>query len=113
MSIQIFTSKDQSLREREIFSSEYLSGAVTLTASKAPVLTDFLGFGVAITPASCYLLSKMKKEERMSLLRDLYKDAGLNLSVGRLCIASSDYSAEIYTYEDIRGSFSTERDENM
>ncbi len=111
MATQIFTSKDMLLDKREVFASAPLSGAITLTPSSEPVTHDFLGFGVAITGSSCYLLSKMKKEERAVLLRDLYTPSGLDLSVARITIGASDYSAELYTYEDTRGQFSIEKDE--
>lgn len=81
------------------------------------VNTDFIGFGVAITGSSCYNLSLMESSERQAILKNLYSEDGLNLKIGRLTIGSSDYSAEIYTYDDIKDDislkhFSIERDKN-
>lgn len=87
-----------------------------VTAKKSTVINRiFLGFGVAITGSSCYNLSLMNKDERNSFLRGIYSKEGLNLSVGRLSIGSSDYSAELYTYDDNPNDtqlkyFSIERD---
>jgi glucosylceramidase len=61
---------------------------------------EVLGFGGAFTDASCYLFHQMTPEERHALLSDLYGPAGLRLSVGRTCIGSSDYSTEMYSFDD-------------
>ncbi len=73
------------------------------------------GFGVALTGSSCYELSLMDPAERKKLLTHVYGKDGLNLSVARLAIGSCDYSAEVYTYDDVPGDvelkhFSIERD---
>ncbi len=73
------------------------------------------GFGVALTGSSCYMLSQMDSAERKKLLGYVYGKDGLNLSVARLAIGSCDYSAEIYTYDDVPEDvelkhFSIERD---
>ncbi|MGA8366217.1 MAG: glycoside hydrolase family 30 beta sandwich domain-containing protein [Candidatus Acidiferrales bacterium] len=61
---------------------------------------ELIGFGGAFTDASCYLMNRMAPEARHALLADLYGPAGLGLSVGRTCIGSSDYSTELYSYDD-------------
>jgi len=101
--------------KKPIFPSMPLRGAHDLTPADAPVATDFLGFGVAITGSSCYNLSLMEKEERTALLQKVYGKDGLNLSTARLCVGSCDYSAELYSYDDVEGDvalqhFSIDRD---
>ncbi len=61
---------------------------------------EILGFGGAFTDASCYLMNQLAPEARHALLSDLYGPAGLRLSVGRTCIGSSDYTTEMYSYDD-------------
>jgi glucosylceramidase len=61
---------------------------------------EILGFGGAFTDASCYLFHQMAAEARHALLSDLYGSAGLRLSVGRTCIGSSDYSTEVYSFDE-------------
>src|ERR1700722_4333110 len=56
-----------------------------------------LGFGAALTDASCFLLSGMPAVGRRSFLREIYSPAGLNLNMGRCCIGASDYSRNIYS----------------
>jgi glucosylceramidase len=61
---------------------------------------DVLGFGAALTDASCYLLAQMPGPARAALLKECFGAAGLNLSMARTTIGSSDYSRNAYTYDD-------------
>jgi glucosylceramidase len=61
---------------------------------------EILGFGAALTDASCYLLEQAGAERRRSLLNDCFGPEGLRLSVARTCIGSSDYSLTPYSYDD-------------
>lgn len=111
----IFTDKSHDRAEREVFPALKIPAAQCLTASDT-YIDGFLGFGAAITPASCYVLSKMDAAERRALLTRIYGKEGLGLSVGRICIASSDYSPELYSYDDVEGDlslthFSVKKDE--
>lgn len=111
----LFTDKDHAFSSREVFPALPVPGAKTLNPI-AEETTGFLGFGVAITPSSCYELSLMDLPQRQALLQHLYGKDGLGLSVGRLCIGSSDYSPELYSYDDVPFDtelthFSIERDE--
>ena len=110
-----FTDQTHSHSEREIFISQYVPGAVALQVSDQSY-SGFDGFGVAITPSSCYELSLIDPSERKELLQRIYSKDGVGLSVGRICVASSDYSPEIYSYDDYPFDtslehFSIERDE--
>jgi glucosylceramidase len=60
-----------------------------------------LGFGAALTEASCFLLCSMPASARRAFLTETYSPLGLNLNVGRSCIGSSDYSRSIYSYDDV------------
>lgn len=97
--IQIFTDKNHTLAEREIFPATKVSRAYTLNIG-TDANVNFKGLGVAITGSSCYNLSLMEETERHQLLKSIYSPEGLGLSVGRLSIGASDYSAELYSYDD-------------
>ncbi len=53
-----FTDKNGCHPKREIFETEKMAGITTLGISENSVNEGFLGFGVAITGASCYLLTR-------------------------------------------------------
>ncbi len=100
---------------KPVYAGGTLSGITTAAKDENRANTQFLGFGVAITGSSCYNLSLMEKAEREALLRKLYSKEGLNFGIGRLTVGASDYSAEIYTYDDAEDDialehFSIERD---
>ena len=65
-------------------------------ASTRPIL----GFGAALTDAACYLLNGMPATARNAFLTEMYSPVGLNLNVGRCCIGASDYSRNVYSYDD-------------
>lgn len=111
----IFTSPDHNFATRQIFPSLQIPLATKLEVGEQ-CNRDFLGFGLALTPASCYTLSLMERKERDALLRQLYTKDGVGLGVGRVCIGACDYSPEIYSYDDYPGDtalehFSIARDE--
>jgi len=59
-----------------------------------------LGFGAAMTDASCYLLGQLDDSARRALLDDAFGPHGLRLSVARTTIGASDYSLNAYSYDD-------------
>lgn len=92
-----------------------MAGAKKICISDTALGSKFKGFGVALTGSSCYLLNTMSEEKRTEFLKSIYSQEGLNLGAARLTIGSSDYSAEIYSYDDTEGDvglkdFSIERD---
>lgn len=102
---QFFTDQNHDMSRVEVFPALRVLRANTLHISEQSV-EGFQGCGVAITGASCYNLSLMKTEERQELLEKIYTKKGLDLSIARLTIGSSDYSAELYSYDDVE--FDTE-----
>ena len=113
MNIKAFsTDRFGVCRERDVFTTtENTTGSLTVNIFNEAVQNDFQGFGVALTGSSCYLLNKMTREKRETLLEDIYGIDGLGLSVARISIGASDYSPEIYSYEDSNGNFTIEKDE--
>lgn len=114
--IQYITTENAVMKRNEIYSAPCeMGGAMIIKTADVPRKDKFQGFGVAITGSSCYELNTMTEKQRKEFLNDIYGEDGLNLSVGRLTIASSDYSAEIYSYDDEENDtelkhFSIERD---
>lgn len=61
---------------------------------------DLLGFGAAMTGASCYLLQQAPEAKRKAILDMCFGSDGLRFSVARTTIGSSDYSRSAYTFDD-------------
>jgi glucosylceramidase len=64
--------------------------------SKQPIL----GFGAAFTDAACYVLNQLPEAERERLLQELFHPDQMALSVCRLCVGSSDYARDLYSYDE-------------
>ena len=112
---QYITNNHFNFEKKALFPAVRMSSAQTLTHGEKSACDGFLGFGVAITGSSCYNLSLMEPADRRALLEHLYTNKGVGLSVGRLSVGSSDYSAELYSYDDVEGDtelkhFSIDRD---
>ena len=117
MKATIYTTDEKNtfVQKRLFYNNAKMDAICTAEVADKPVNESFSGFGVAITGASCYELSTMSEEARNEFLNDIYGEDGLNLSVGRLSVGSSDYSADVYSYCDRENdmkleSFSVERD---
>jgi glucosylceramidase len=61
---------------------------------------EILGFGAAFTDASCYMFSQLAPDARQALLHDLFDPSAMNLNVCRTCIGASDYSTEVFGYDE-------------
>ncbi|HUO16572.1 MAG TPA: glycoside hydrolase family 30 beta sandwich domain-containing protein [Verrucomicrobiae bacterium] len=61
---------------------------------------EILGFGAAFTEASCYIFNQLSRDVREKLFHQLFHASGLGLSVCRTCIGSSDYSTELYSFDE-------------
>ncbi|MBS2007488.1 MAG: glycosyl hydrolase [Cyanobacteria bacterium SZAS TMP-1] len=73
---------------------------IVIDASKK--YQSILGFGGAFTDASCYTFNKMEAKKRKAILDQLFgkSDNGLGLNVCRTCIGASDYSRNVYSFDE-------------
>lgn len=61
---------------------------------------EILGFGAAFTDASCYMFHQLPREAREKLFHEIFHPSELGLSVCRTCIGASDYSTELYSFDE-------------
>jgi glucosylceramidase len=61
---------------------------------------EILGFGAAMTDASCYLLSQLPQALRDSMMHDFFAPGEMALNVCRTCIGASDYSRDVYSFDE-------------
>jgi glucosylceramidase len=59
-----------------------------------------LGFGAAFTDAACYNFHQLSPTVREQLFHELFHPSELGLSPGHICVGSSDYSTQAYSYDD-------------
>jgi len=61
---------------------------------------QMLGFGAAFTDAACYTFNRLESSVREKLFHELFHPAEMGLNVCRTCIGASDYSTEIFSYDE-------------
>ena len=61
---------------------------------------EILGFGAAFTDAACYTFNQLAPPAREQLFHDLFHLSEMGLNVCRTCIGSSDYSTEMFSYDE-------------
>ena len=98
------------------FTHHYYSHFKPIDLDSAKPSHDYLGTGVSMTDAACWLLSQVDVETRHKFLRRVFSKRGLNFSIARLNCGASDYATELYNYNDTKDDvkmqhFSVARDE--
>ena len=61
---------------------------------------EILGFGAAMTDATCYVLSQLTQSEREAVLNDVFSPSEMGMNVCRTCIGASDYSRTVYSFDE-------------
>ena len=59
-----------------------------------------LGFGAAFTDASCYMFNQLSGDAREQLFHELFHPSEMGLNVCRTCVGASDYSTELYSFDE-------------
>ncbi len=78
-------------------------------------ITNFLGFGSAITESSAYNYHKLSDENKKKFIDDYYSKDGLNFNLGRISIGSNDFSLNSFSYAKKRdlSDFSINHDKEL
>ncbi|KAH3869575.1 lysosomal acid glucosylceramidase-like [Dreissena polymorpha] len=68
-----------------------------------------LGFGGAFTDAATITMNSLSKNTRNNLLNSYFSSTGIGYTVGRVPMASCDFSKQIYSYDDTDGDLSLDK----
>lgn len=91
--------------ENQPFTKDFYYGWPCFDIDDSIESHKLLGFGISLTDASCYMLNKLPKGKRNEVLRSIFSPEGLNLSIARLNVGSSDYATRVYCYNDTVDDF--------
>jgi glucosylceramidase len=95
---------DGSLRYGSAPSISWQTGAPAgdniLTLDPSKQFQDILGFGAAFTDAACYTFNRLDASARETLFHELFHPSEMNLNVCRTCMGASDYSTEVFSYDE-------------
>jgi len=61
---------------------------------------EHLGIGGAFTDAACTMFHQLPPEDREKLFHEMFHPSEMGLSAGRICIGSSDYSSQVYSFDE-------------
>jgi glucosylceramidase len=75
-------------------------GTDQLRLNPSTKFQEILGFGGAFTDAACYTFNRLSVPEREKLFHELFHPSEMGLSVGRICVGSSDYSTKLYSFDE-------------
>ncbi|HWC20064.1 MAG TPA: glycoside hydrolase, partial [Terriglobales bacterium] len=102
--IQVFVT-DAQRRHQRVPSLRWTQTQADSTASGIVIdpsqrYQPVLGFGAALTDAACYVISQLPEAARKTLLNELFSPGEMGFSVCRICIGSSDYSRNVFSYDE-------------
>ena len=69
-----------------------------LDYQKEVIMQTWLGFGGAFTESACYALSKLDEKLRKQALKEYFGQNGIGYTLGRIALASCDFSLDTYDY---------------
>jgi glucosylceramidase len=61
---------------------------------------EMLGFGAAFTDAACYTFNRLESPVREKLFHEMFHPSEMGLNVCRTCIGASDYSTDMFSYDE-------------
>ncbi|HXW57313.1 MAG TPA: glycoside hydrolase family 30 beta sandwich domain-containing protein [Candidatus Cybelea sp.] len=76
------------------------SGAPQIHLNPDIRFQPILGFGGAFTDAACYTFNRLAPDAREQLFHEMFHPSEMGLSVCRICVGSSDYSRNIYSFDE-------------
>ena len=76
------------------------TGNKVITVDPATQFQEILGFGAAFTDAACFTFNQLPSPAREHLFHELFHPSEMGLNVCRTCIGSSDYSTEVFSYDE-------------
>jgi glucosylceramidase len=76
------------------------TSAETIVLSPEKKFQEILGFGAAFTDASCYMFNQVPENARGQLFHELFHPTEMGLNVCRTCVGASDYSTELYSFDE-------------
>lgn len=76
---------------------------VEITIDRTKKYQEILGFGGAFTDAAAINILSLPDQLQDLIIRGYYSSDGLDYTVGRVPIASCDFSTHVYSYDDVPG----------
>ncbi len=76
------------------------AAADAVVIDPARTYQEVLGFGAALTEASAYMIHQLDPATREQFLHELFSPSELGIGTTRICVGSSDYATQMYSYDE-------------
>lgn len=108
MNFEVFetSAKGNSLTKITVF--EKADSLVSISLNPKETLQIITGFGGAFTESSAYLLNKLSKKNRDTILKAYFAKDGARYSLTRTHMNSCDFSLTNYSYTPVQGDINLE-----
>jgi len=80
--------------------SEAVPGTEIIALDPNRRFQEHLGIGGAFTDAACFMFHRLPAARREELFHEMFHPSEMGLGAGRICIGSSDYATEVYSYDE-------------
>ncbi|KAK5985803.1 Glucosylceramidase [Trichostrongylus colubriformis] len=96
-------------RSSTLISEGFSSSDVTITIDGRKTYQSIIGFGGAFTDAAGINLRSLSEETQRNLLETYFGENGIEYSIARVPIASTDFSTREYSYAESAGDFNMDK----
>jgi len=108
LQVKVFETSVKGNKLTKITTFKTLEDKVTITLKPEQTFQTISGFGGAFTESSAYLLNKLSKKNRDTILRAYFAKEGARYSLTRTHMNSCDFSLINYSYTPIEDDVSLE-----
>lgn len=103
MNFEVYETSASGNKLTKITTFKVQDSVVTIALKPEQTLQTISGFGGAFTESSAYLLNKLSKKNRDTILRAYFAKDGANYSLTRTHMNSCDFSLTNYSYTPVEG----------
>ncbi|WP_282134703.1 glycoside hydrolase family 30 protein [Seonamhaeicola maritimus] len=108
LKIEVYETSAKGNKLTELKKFEKTDSIVTIKLNPTEEFQTITGFGGAFTESSAYLLNKLSKPNRDTILQAYFAKDGANYSLTRTHMNSCDFSLNNYSYTPVEGDVNLE-----
>lgn len=108
LKVEVFETSESGNKLTKIDTFVEVDSAVTIKLVPSKIFQTITGFGGAFTESSAYLLNKLSKANRDTIMQAYFSREGANYSLARTHMNSCDFSVSNYSYSPVEDDVNLE-----
>ena len=108
LSVDVFETSEAGNKLTKISEFTIVENASTIKLNPEITFQTITGFGGAFTESSAYLLNKLSKKNRDTIMQAYFAEEGANYSLTRTHMNSCDFSLDQYSYSPVEDDVNLE-----